>query len=138
MTLTSLTHGLRLDGVSGSSIFLSGFNSPSVLPSEIFPLHLRSTGISITTSITWISNFVVGLVSPRMLTTSKGGLAYFTFGGFSLLALLSAMFLYPETKGRSLEEMDAAFGDNTADSQREHLECIYRELGLPVKALLTA
>ncbi|OJA19627.1 hypothetical protein AZE42_03853 [Rhizopogon vesiculosus] len=109
-----------------------------VLPSEIFPLHLRSTGISITTSITWISNFVVGLVSPSMLTTSKGGLAYFTFAGFSLLALLSAMFFYPETKGRSLEEMDAAFGDNATDRQREHMESICRELGLPVKALLTA
>ncbi|OAX30686.1 hypothetical protein K503DRAFT_819224 [Rhizopogon vinicolor AM-OR11-026] len=35
-----------------------------------------------------------------MLTTSKSGLAYFTFAGFSLLALLSATFLYPETKGR--------------------------------------
>lgn len=33
---------------------------------------------------------VVGLVSPSMLATSKGGLAYYTFAGFSLLALLSA------------------------------------------------
>jgi hypothetical protein len=32
----------------------------------------------------------VGLMSPSMLTTSEGGLAYYTFAGFSLLALLSA------------------------------------------------
>ncbi|OAX31125.1 hypothetical protein K503DRAFT_870757 [Rhizopogon vinicolor AM-OR11-026] len=63
-----------------------------------------------------------------MLTASKGGLAYFIFGGFALLALLSATFLYPETKGRSLEEMDAAFGDNSTDRQREHMESICREL----------
>ncbi|KAG0700844.1 D-xylose-proton symporter [Suillus ampliporus] len=109
-----------------------------VLPSEIFPLHLRSTGISITTSTTWATNFLVGLLSPAMLTPSAGGTIYYIFAGFSLLALLSAMFLYPETKGRTLEEMDAAFGDNSTDRERERMEGICRELGLPVKALLTA
>jgi len=50
-----------------------------VLPSEIFPLALRSTGISITTSCTWMSNFVIGLVSPIMLTTLANGGTYFFF-----------------------------------------------------------
>jgi hypothetical protein len=66
------------------------------------------------------------------------------------------VFLWPETKGRvssvrghallnttddivqTLEEMDAAFGDNATDREREHMESICRELGLPVKALLSA
>lgn len=107
-----------------------------VIPSEIFPLHLRSTGISITTSTTWLSNFVIGLVTPVMLTV--GGMAYFIFAGFSLAALLSVLFFYPETKGRTLEETDAAFGDNATDREREHMEGICRELGLPVQALLNA
>ncbi|KAG1862753.1 D-xylose-proton symporter [Suillus subalutaceus] len=107
-----------------------------VIPSEIFPLHLRSTGISITTSTTWLSNFVVGLITPIMLNV--GGMAYFIFAGFSLAALLSVLFFFPETKGRTLEETDAAFGDNVTDRDREHMEGICRELGLPDRALLNA
>ncbi|KAF9241825.1 general substrate transporter [Melanogaster broomeanus] len=109
-----------------------------VLPSEIFPLHLRSTGISITTSTTWMSNFIIGLVSPMMLTRIPYGGTYYFFAGFSILAFLSALTFYPETRGRTLEEMDAAFGDNATDKEREHMEGICRQLGLPVKALLAA
>ncbi|KAI9571211.1 general substrate transporter [Boletus coccyginus] len=109
-----------------------------LIPSEIFPLHLRSTGISITTSTTWMSNFVIGLVSPTMLTTIPSGGTYFFFAGFAILAFLTTWLFYPETKGRTLEEMDAAFGDNATDREREHMERICRELGLPDQALLTA
>ncbi|KAF8552187.1 D-xylose-proton symporter [Imleria badia] len=109
-----------------------------VLPSEIFPLHLRSTGISITTSATWMSNFVIGLVSPKMLTQIPYGGTYFFFAGFAVLAFLTTLLFYPETKGRTLEEMDAAFGDNASDKEREHMERICRELELPAQALLSA
>jgi hypothetical protein len=39
---------------------------------------------------------------------------------------------------QTLEETDAAFGDNATDREREHMEGICRELGLPVQALLNA
>jgi MFS family permease len=109
-----------------------------VIPSEIFPLHLRSTGISITTSATWMSNFIIGLVSPVMLTQTSNGGTYFFFAGFAILAFLTALLFYPETKGRTLEEMDAAFGDNASEKEREHMERICRELELPAHALLSA
>lgn len=38
-----------------------------VLPSEIFNLAIRSKAISITTSTTWMCNFIIGLVTPDML-----------------------------------------------------------------------
>ncbi|KAL4078276.1 general substrate transporter [Scleroderma yunnanense] len=109
-----------------------------VLPSEVFPLHLRSTGISITTSCTWMSNFIIGLVSPRMLAQIGHGGTYFFFAAFSILAFLSAFLFYPETKGRTLEEMDSAFGDNASEKERQRMETICRDLGLPHKALLSA
>ncbi|KAN0091350.1 Sugar transporter domain containing protein [Tylopilus felleus] len=109
-----------------------------VIPSEIFPLHLRSTGISITTSATWMSNFIIGLASPVMLARIPNGGTYFFFAGFAILAFLTTLFFYPETKGRTLEEMDAAFGDNASEKEREHMERICRELGLPAHALLSA
>ena len=39
---------------------------------------------------------------------------------------------------QTLEEMDVAFGDNATERERQHMEGICRELGLPVKALLAA
>ncbi|KIK27570.1 hypothetical protein PISMIDRAFT_674441 [Pisolithus microcarpus 441] len=107
-----------------------------VLPSEVFPLYLRSTGISITTSCTWMSNFIIGLVSPRMLANIGHGGTYFFFAAFAILAFISAYF-YPETKGKTLEEMDTAFGDVTSEQEKQHMERICRELGLPSKALLS-
>lgn len=59
-TSTSRIHGHLLGGVSTSSAFRMTYVTNTefwlVLPSEIFPLALRSTGISITTSCTWMSN----------------------------------------------------------------------------------
>ncbi|KII90641.1 hypothetical protein PLICRDRAFT_174023 [Plicaturopsis crispa FD-325 SS-3] len=108
-----------------------------VLPSEIFPLALRSTGISITTSATWMSNFIIGLVSPMMLANLDHGGTYFFFAAFSLLAFLTTYFLFPETKGRNLEEMDAAFGDNATTVEVERMKTICSNLGLPERALVS-
>ncbi|KZP25298.1 general substrate transporter [Athelia psychrophila] len=102
-----------------------------VLPSEIFPLALRSTGISITTSCTWMSNFIIGLVSPIMLEKLAHGGTYFFFAGFSVLAFITTVVFIPETKGRTLEEMDAAFGDSSTDEEKQRMADICRELGLP-------
>lgn len=80
----------------------------SVIPSEIFPLNLRSTGISVTTSTTWMSNLyvfpkreypciadrrrysIIGLVSPKMLAQIPSGGTYFFFAAFSIMAFLTA------------------------------------------------
>lgn len=101
-----------------------------VVTSEIFPLHLRSTGMSITTSIMWSSSFTAGLFAPTQVNPSVGGTWYYIYSAASLAALLSAVFLIPETKGVTLEEMDPVFRDNATDSQREHKEGICRELCL--------
>ncbi|KAG2342857.1 general substrate transporter [Suillus weaverae] len=101
-----------------------------VITSEIFPLHLRSTGMCITTSTLWASNFAAGIFAPTM-----GGIGCFISAVLSLVALFSAIFQIPETKGLTLEEIDPVFRDNSTDSQREHKEGICRELGLPDRAL---
>lgn len=100
-----------------------------VLPSEIFNLGNRSKAMSITTSATWMCNFVIGLVTPDMLATIGYG-TYLFFAAFCLLALLFTYFCVPETKGKSLEDMDIVFGDVAAHEEKTRLFNIAAELGI--------
>ncbi|KAJ9655980.1 hypothetical protein H2201_008679 [Coniosporium apollinis] len=98
-----------------------------VLPSEIFNLGNRSKAMSITTSTTWMCNFIIGLVTPDMLETIKWGTHIF-FAAFCLLALAFTYFFIPETCGKSLEDMDVIFGDNAAHKEKARLYQIAAEL----------
>lgn len=100
-----------------------------VLPSEIFNLGNRSKAMAITTSTTWMCNFIIGLVTPDMLETIGWG-TYIFFAAFCLLALAFTYFFVPETKGKSLEDMDVAFGDTAAHAEKTRLFNIAATLGL--------
>ncbi|KAK9470705.1 general substrate transporter [Dipodascopsis tothii] len=100
-----------------------------VIPSEIFSLGIRSKAISITTSSTWMCNFIIGLVTPMMLDTLTWG-TYIFFAVFCLLAFLFTLFIIPETRQRSLEDMDAVFGDDSAQRDKQRLAQINARLGL--------
>ncbi|KAJ2718701.1 hypothetical protein GGI07_005637 [Coemansia sp. Benny D115] len=82
-----------------------------LIPSEIFPTHLRAKANSVTTGTNWISNFVVTLTSPLLLDVAKWKLF------LALSAIMGANFVViylflPETKNLSLEEMDIVFMDS--------------------------
>jgi hypothetical protein len=64
-----------------------------------------------------------------MLETIGYG-TYLFFAGFALLAFFFTWFLIPETKGKSLEEMDAVFNDTTAHEEKTRLFNIAQSLGL--------
>ncbi|KAL2408470.1 putative glucose transporter rco-3 [Exophiala dermatitidis] len=91
-----------------------------VLPSEIFTLGTRSKAMSITTSTTWMCNFIIGLVTPDMLDTMKWG-TYIFFAAFCLLAVGFTLLFVPETRGKSLEDMDVVFKDTAAHEEKERL-----------------
>ncbi|GLI76837.1 hypothetical protein PoHVEF18_005115 [Penicillium ochrochloron] len=98
-----------------------------VLPSEIFNLSIRSKAISITTSATWMCNFIIGLVTPDMLDSITWG-TYIFFAAFCLLALAFTFFCIPETRGKTLEDMDLIFGDTAAHEEKERIKHIEAEL----------
>ncbi|CAG7976575.1 unnamed protein product [Penicillium salamii] len=98
-----------------------------VLPSEIFNLSIRSKAISITTSTTWMCNFIIGLVTPDMLESLTWG-TYIFFSAFCLLALVFRFFCIPETRGKTLEDMDLIFGDTAAHEEKKHIQHIEAEL----------
>jgi MFS family permease len=81
-----------------------------VYPAEIFPVEVRALGNAITTFTNWAVNLIFAQFSPNALT--KIGFRYFyVFFVFNLVALVCYWFFYPETKGRTLEQMDELFGD---------------------------
>ncbi|KAL5119957.1 hypothetical protein ACEQ8H_002055 [Pleosporales sp. CAS-2024a] len=100
-----------------------------VLPSEIYNIGNRSKAMSLTTSSTWMCNFIIGLVTPDMLETIGYG-TYLFFAAFAFIAFCFTWFLIPETKGKTLEHMDAVFGDSTAHEEKTRLFNIAQSLGL--------
>lgn len=76
------------------------------LVSEIFPNKVRGTAMSIAVLAQWFFNFLVVLLFPCMLEEIGGSI---TFGFLGLMALLQLIFTWyyvPETKGKTLEEIE--------------------------------
>ena len=78
-----------------------------VLISEVFPNRLRPHGQSLGGSSHWISNAIISLVFPLMITVSSAFPFYF-FAAMMVLDLVLVLLFYPETAGVSLEDMQHA------------------------------
>lgn len=84
-----------------------------VLLSEMFPNNIRSVAMSVAVAAQWAANFVVSQSFP-IVTESEvnnnafwnGSLPYFIFIGFIIFIMVFTYKFIPETKGRSLEELE--------------------------------
>lgn len=88
------------------------------LPPEVFPTATRSKGVALAVAVNWISNFIVGIATPPMIDSIHYG-TYIFFAVFCLLAGVWAVTFVPETMGKTLEEMDELFGDQSGKEERE-------------------
>lgn len=83
-----------------------------VLLSEIFPNKIRGKAMAVAVAAQWISNYLVSLTFPIMNDDTKltelfnHGFAYWVYGIMSLLAMWFVWKFVPETKGKTLEEME--------------------------------
>lgn len=83
-----------------------------VLLSEIFPNKIRGRAMSVAVAAQWIANYAVSLTFPMMDDNSylteqfNHGFSYWVYGLMSLFALIFVWKFVPETKGRTLEEME--------------------------------
>ncbi|CCE85634.1 Piso0_005250 [Millerozyma farinosa CBS 7064] len=75
---------------------------------EIASLEIRAPTSAISTACNWISNFVIVMITPIAFTNIKN-YTYTIFAVINFLMVPTIYFLYPETAGRSLEEMDVIF-----------------------------
>ncbi|KFZ09049.1 hypothetical protein V502_08982 [Pseudogymnoascus sp. VKM F-4520 (FW-2644)] len=81
-----------------------------VYPAEIFPVEIRARGNSLSTLMNWCLGLLIGQISPLALD-AVGFRYFYAFFVFNLCAALCYIFLFPETKGKTLEQMDTIFGD---------------------------
>lgn len=101
--------------------FMQGAIAPVtwLMLSKIFPLKVRGFGMGASVFFLWMANFTVSLVFPILL--GHLGLSN-TFIIFALLNIMSIIFVkifLPETKGKSLEEIEDNFKSQiTTKSQR--------------------
>ncbi|OQD60134.1 hypothetical protein PENPOL_c027G05679 [Penicillium polonicum] len=100
---------------------------PWAMPSEIFPSSLRAKGVALSTCSNWLNNFIIGLITPPLVQDTGYG-AYVFFAVFCLLAGMWTYFFVPETKGRTLEQMDHVFKDTSSEEEKAKRRVIEAEL----------
>jgi len=100
-----------------------------VVSAEVFPLDMRAKGMSISSAVNWIMNFTVAEVTPIMID-NIGYKTYIVFMCFCVVGFLYAVFILPELKGLSLEEVDAVFNDRSGAEDRARRERIAKQIGL--------
>ncbi|KAF4972847.1 hypothetical protein FSARC_673 [Fusarium sarcochroum] len=100
---------------------------PWAVPAEVFPSSLRAKGVAISTCSNWINNFIIGLITPPLVQATGFG-AYVFFGVFALLSFVFVWYFVPETRGKTLEEMDSVFNDRSGASDIAKKEQVLREV----------
>lgn len=86
---------------------------PWLYPPEILPLSIRSKGASLSTACNWFFNFIVGEITPILQETISWRL-YLMHALFCATSFVVVYFVYPETRGVRLEDMDILFNDATS------------------------
>ncbi|KAF3986486.1 hypothetical protein FT663_04864 [Candidozyma haemuli var. vulneris] len=106
-------------GSIGAAVMLFAFNSffgMSLLsltwlyPPEVSSLEVRAPTTAISTACNWGFNFLVVMITP-ICFNSIDHHTYLIFFGINFCMVPVFYFLYPETRGRTLEEMDLIFAD---------------------------
>lgn len=81
-----------------------------LIPPEVYPLAVRSKGVSLSTATNWFANYVVGQLTP-ILEDSIGWATYLFPAASCILSVLTVAYFYPETKGVELENIDQLFDE---------------------------
>ncbi|MDE5054379.1 sugar porter family MFS transporter [Niallia taxi] len=77
-----------------------------VVLGEIFPLKIRGTAIGFASTSLWLANIVVSLSFPVLLSSLGSSILFLLYAAIGILAFLFVYKFVPETKGKTLEEIE--------------------------------
>jgi hypothetical protein len=109
------SHTARVACIS-LGIYLFGiFYSPGEGPvpftysAEAYPLYVRSYGMSLATATTWFFNFTLAITWPSMQSSFTTQGAFGWYASWNIVGWWLILMFMPETKGKTLEELDQVF-----------------------------
>lgn len=87
--------------------FSLGFGPiPWLMMGEILPAKIRGSAASVVTAFNWSCTFLVTLTFNDLLNAIGGYGTFWLFGSITLIGLAFVIIFVPETRGRSLEEIE--------------------------------
>ncbi|XP_062211353.1 sugar transporter ERD6-like 16 isoform X2 [Phragmites australis] len=95
--------------LSGILVYIGAYSIgmgpvPWVVMSEIFSINIKAIGGSLVTLVSWLGSFTISYSFSFLMDWSSAG-TFFMFSAASLITILFTARLVPETKGRTLEEI---------------------------------
>jgi len=100
--------------------FAIGFGPiPWVLNVELMPPEARGIAASICTSFNWIISYLVAKFIPTLGEAINASSCYFIFAGIALLGTVFIIFVVPETKGKSGEEIRRLFSGKSSQDLKK-------------------
>lgn len=89
---------------------------PWIYPPEINPLRTRTVASAVSTCTNWLTNFAVVMFTPIFINDAQWG-CYLFFACLNYAFIPVIFWFYPETAGRSLEEIDIIFAKAYTDGR---------------------
>jgi MFS family permease len=119
--IACITLGIYLFGV----VYSPGAGPvPFTYAAEAFPLYVRAYGMSLATATTWFFNFVLAITWPSLRAAFSDPGAFAWYAAWNVAGFVLVLLFVPETKGKSLEELDQVFGVST----RAHAAAALRQV----------
>ncbi|KAK4548329.1 hypothetical protein LTR36_010199 [Oleoguttula mirabilis] len=120
---TMAIEGTYLTGLIIYEIFFGSYACLTwVIPAEVYPTYLRSYGMTTSDGWLFLSSFIVTYNFTSMQNAmTPTGLALGFYGGIAVLGWFYQIFFMPETKDKTLEEIDLIFQQPTMDLVRQNM-----------------
>lgn len=122
-------HPRAAEGVylTGLILYMGFFGSYAcltwVIPSEVFPTYLRSYGMTTSDANLFLCSFIVTYNFTRMMESmTRIGLTLGFYGGIAVIGWFYQIIFMPETRNKSLEEIDELFSRPTSEIVRENVD----------------